>query len=103
MLERGEVLAPEEVAAHWYDEVYLPGIDAVRSEGLVEACGCPPEGDLYLWVHQRRRQVMPESGLKPFQEDARCFKEELLARRRRLGASLRARGPRAQTRAAGRA
>jgi hypothetical protein len=94
MMERGEVIPPEGVAAHWYDEVYLPGLDAIRAEGLVEACGGAPEGDLYLWVHQRRRQILPESGLKTFQEDARCFKEEMLARRKRLRASLKPRGTR---------
>jgi hypothetical protein len=92
MLERGEVLPSHEIAAHWYDEVYLPGLDAIRAVGLAEACGDRPEGDLYLWVHQRRRQILPESGLKSMQEDARCFKEELLARRRRLRSPVRPRG-----------
>ena len=34
MQERGELLTSEEVAADWYDHVYLPTVDAIRSEDL---------------------------------------------------------------------
>jgi ParB-like nuclease family protein len=93
MQERGEVLSPEEIAGHWYDEVYLPGIEAIRAEGLTKVFPGSREEDLYLWVHQRRRQMLPESGLKSFQDDARCLKEAELSRRMRHRASFPSRTP----------
>lgn len=49
----------EEVAASWYDTVYLPGVDACRRAGLprLYASWRSTDGDLFLWVYQLRRDL----------------------------------------------
>jgi hypothetical protein len=53
----GVLPAVEEIAADWYDRVYLPGLDAVRRAGLVEAHPYKTEADLVLWAYERRRDL----------------------------------------------
>ena len=53
----GSLPPAEELAADWYDRVYLPGLDAVRRAGLVEARPYKTEADLFLWAHERRRDL----------------------------------------------
>jgi hypothetical protein len=55
--ERGAVPPREEVAARWHDEVYAPGVAAVRAAGLPEAFPFKTEADLFLWVYERRRDL----------------------------------------------
>jgi hypothetical protein len=38
MLGAGRALERSEIAADWYDRVYLPALDAIRKEGLDRAC-----------------------------------------------------------------
>jgi len=54
---RGALPAPEEVAADWYDRVYLPGVAAVARAGLPAAYPFKTEADLFLWVYERRRDL----------------------------------------------
>ena len=70
MQERGEVVPRQDVAADWYDRVYLPGVEAFRREGLPELFPEATEGDLFLWIQQRRRLMFPERGDTPFHEAA---------------------------------
>jgi hypothetical protein len=81
MQERGRVLPPEEVAADWYDRVYLPAVQAIRAQSLVRACPHTPEGDLFLAVQHRRLAMVPERGGVGVEEAARRLKEEVEARR----------------------
>jgi ParB-like nuclease domain len=60
MQERGLVLAPEEIAADWYDRVYLPTVEAIHLEKLHELWPAATDADLFLWVGQRRRELFPE-------------------------------------------
>jgi len=69
MMERGEVLQPHEIAADWYDRVYLPAVESIRWERLLEIEPGSTEGDLFLWVLQRRREHDPQQG-QPSLEDA---------------------------------
>jgi hypothetical protein len=62
MMQRGEVLLPEEIAADWYDRVYLPTVEAIKREGLWDLFPQATKGDLFLWVTQRRRELFPERG-----------------------------------------
>jgi hypothetical protein len=73
MQERGEVLPPEEIAADWYDRVYLPALEAIRKEGLYPRAH---EGDLFLCVYERQRDLFPERGGVGWEEAARTMKEE---------------------------
>jgi hypothetical protein len=55
---RGGALPPvEEIAADWYDDVYVPGVAAARRAGLVEAHPYKTEADLFLWLYERRRDL----------------------------------------------
>jgi hypothetical protein len=56
---KGALPAPKEVAADWYDTVYLPGLDAVRRTSLPErhASWRPTDADLFLWVYKLRRDL----------------------------------------------
>jgi hypothetical protein len=71
MMERNEVLAPHEMAADWYDRVYLPAIEAIRWEKLLELEAGSTEGDLFLWVLQRRRKHDPQQGEQSFEDAAK--------------------------------
>jgi hypothetical protein len=55
----GELPTPEQVAADWYETVYLPGLDAVRRAGLPElyASWNSTDADLFLWVYKIRRDL----------------------------------------------
>jgi hypothetical protein len=54
---RGTLPPPDEVAADWYDHVYLPGVTAVERAGLSERYPFKTEGDLFLWIYERRRDL----------------------------------------------
>ncbi len=60
MMERGESLPMEEIAADWYDRVYLPTVETIHREGLDEHWPDATDADLFLWVGQRRRELFPE-------------------------------------------
>ena len=62
---RGALPAPAEVAADWYDQVYVPGVAAVRRAELPAAYPFKTEADLFLWIQERRpfsRVIDPEAG-----------------------------------------
>jgi hypothetical protein len=88
MQERGEVLPSEEIAADWYDRVYAPALQAIRNEGLYPRAH---EGDLFLCVYERQRDLFPERGGVGWEEAARTMKEEE-ARRSRSRLTARRKG-----------
>ncbi len=71
MLEQDRVLQPHEIAADWYDRVYLPAIESIRWEKLRELEPGSTEGDLFLWVLQRRRKHDPQQGEQSLEEAAK--------------------------------
>ncbi len=52
----------QEAAAHWYDEVYLPVVQAIRSLGILRDFPDRTEADLYLWIADHRAQMEEELG-----------------------------------------
>jgi hypothetical protein len=79
MQERAEVLPTEEIAADWYDRVYRPALQAIRNEGLYPRAH---EGDLFLCVYERQRDLFPERGGVGWEEAARTMKAEEAQRSR---------------------
>ena len=71
MMEKGTVLEPHEIAADWYDRVYLPAVESIRWENLLELESGSTEGDLFLWVLQRRRKHDSQEGERTFKDTAR--------------------------------
>jgi hypothetical protein len=86
MVERREVVPIEDIAADWYDWIYLPAIEAFAREGLREAFPDRTDGDLFLWIWQRRRALFPERGGLTMEEAARLARAEQRRRRLRSGA-----------------
>jgi hypothetical protein len=71
MMERDEVLQPHEIAADWYDRVYVPAVESIRWEKLRDLEPGSTEGDLFLWVLQRRRKHDPQRGEQSLEDTAK--------------------------------
>jgi hypothetical protein len=85
MKERQVPVDDAEISGDWYDWLYEPAVQAIRDEGLAECYRAATEGDLFLWLHHRRRAMFPERGGVPYDEVARlvsCAREEVKAQRR---------------------
>jgi nucleotide-binding universal stress UspA family protein len=54
----------EEAAAHWYDTVYLPVVEAIRERNILREFPGRTEADLYLWVSEHRSEL--QQGLGEF-------------------------------------
>jgi nucleotide-binding universal stress UspA family protein len=52
----------EESAVCWYDEVYLPMVEAIREQGLLRWFPGRTEADLVLWVLEHRAALEEELG-----------------------------------------
>lgn len=50
--EQGRELSWEEAVAHWYDHVYLPVIEVIRRDNLLQEFPGLTESDLYFWVSE---------------------------------------------------
>jgi hypothetical protein len=94
---RGVLPSPEEVAADWFDSVYLPGVAALRRQELPAAYAYKTDTDLFLWVYQRRRALQVKDAATDFDAaaaDARAARISRAARRaflRERGSPLRRR------------
>jgi hypothetical protein len=80
---RGALPEPAEVAADFYDAVYLPGVAAVRRAGLPEAHPYKTEADLFLWVYERRRDLRVFDPDADFDAAAEAASREGVGRRDR--------------------
>lgn len=56
-VRRGSLLPAEETTAAWYETEYLPALAAVREAELPEAYAHKTPGDIFLWVHGKRREL----------------------------------------------
>ena len=83
MRAAGRVLPPAEIAADWYDTIYLPAVEAMRAEGLAEQYRDATEPELYLAVYHRRRDLFPDCGCPPLQETAGQMASQTKKRRLR--------------------
>jgi hypothetical protein len=77
----GRVPRRDELAAEWYDAVYLPGVAAVRAESLPERYAYKTDADLFLWVYQRRRALRVTDASTDFAEAARAAGRTRVSRR----------------------
>lgn len=93
MRTRGELVAAQEVAADWYDTVYLPGVAALRREALPEVYQYKTDADLFLWVYQRRRALRVLCGTADFDEAARDARAQRPSRRFRRSFVKKASSP----------
>jgi hypothetical protein len=77
---RGELPAREEVAADWHDNVYAPGVAALRREDLPEMYEYKTDTDLFLWVYQRRRALRVHDATSDFEDAARDARTQRVSR-----------------------
>jgi len=52
----------EEAVTHWYDQVYLPVVEAIRKQGILREFPNRTETDLYIWISEHRAQLEQEFG-----------------------------------------
>lgn len=55
--ERGEEVPNEEAVASWVDNVYLPLVEIIRQEEILDEFPDRTEADLYLWLSEHRAQL----------------------------------------------
>ena len=89
MLDSGRVLSRAEIARDWYANVYLPTVEAIHAERLDEVCPGATDPDRFLWVWERRRDLMPEHGCRPLDDTARWASDQLARERRGVRSRLR--------------
>ena len=89
MLEAQRALPRAEIAEDWYATVYLPTIEAIHAERLDEVCPEVTDPDRFLWVWNRRRELIPEYGCQQLGEAARRATEELARERRGVRSLVR--------------
>lgn len=53
----------------WYDNIYLPVVDAIRRDGLLKSFPRRTEADLYLWIAYHREMLAERYGLGPLSAD----------------------------------
>jgi hypothetical protein len=82
MREQDRVLGKAEIAADWHDRVYSPVVTAVERDRLGKDYRDVPDADLFLMLHQRRREGFPSCGCPPLDETAATVAEEASAKRR---------------------
>ena len=79
--QRQALPSPEEVAADWFDQVFQPGVAALRREALPDAFQYKTDADLFLWVYQRRRSLRVLSPEADFEQAARDARSQPISRR----------------------
>ncbi len=77
IVDRKEVVSLEDIAARWYDDVYLPAVQAIRNAQLAELFEDATEADLFLVIWQRRRALFPHRGGMGLDEAARMTREDV--------------------------
>ncbi|MFL7838566.1 MAG: hypothetical protein AB8I52_07240 [Candidatus Promineifilaceae bacterium] len=55
-------LSDEEAVQSWYDEAYLPVVEAIREYGLMRGFTDRTETDLYLWIAENQAALRNELG-----------------------------------------
>jgi nucleotide-binding universal stress UspA family protein len=61
-LEQQREIPWEEAVAHWYDHVYRPIAEGIRTRGVLEEFPGRTEADLYLWVLEHRDALQQRVG-----------------------------------------
>lgn len=65
-----ERLGWEEAVMSWYDNIYLPVVEVIRSHELLDAFPARTEADLYLWIAYHREELARQYNLAPLSPEA---------------------------------
>ena len=52
----------EDAVTNWYDDVYLPVVEAIREQGILRDFPGRTETDLYLWISEHHAAMERELG-----------------------------------------
>jgi hypothetical protein len=74
-LDQKRDITEEEAVAHWYDKVYMPIVEVIRSSDILKYFPDKTEGDMYMWTLDHQHYLSKEQGkpLQPPHEAARKF------------------------------
>ena len=64
-LPQGEQIPRDDAVAHWYDTVYVPVADVIRTQQLLRHFPGRTEADLYRWIMEHRWYLREELGHDP--------------------------------------
>jgi len=56
-IEQKREIPYEEAVAHWYDHVYRPIVDTIRSQGILRYFPGRTETDLYIWLSKHHAEL----------------------------------------------
>ena len=71
----------DEAVVHWYDEVYLPVVEMIRSRGLMRELPNRTETDFYVWLAEHRAELEESLGWRMETEEAVAdFAAQLMGR-----------------------
>ena len=60
--ENNENTSVQEVACHWYREIYLPTIKVIRNRGILRGFPKRTETDLYVWIADHQEKLHENLG-----------------------------------------
>lgn len=61
-IDEDREVAWSEAVEHWYDHVYEPVLESIRTSGILRGFPGRTEADLYLWLADHRARVQEELG-----------------------------------------
>lgn len=87
-LEQQRFIPYEEAVASWYDNVYMPVVEIIQAQGILQSFPNRTETDLYLWLAEHRAalerdlgwQIRPEAAASDLVSQFSPRAENLVAR-----------------------
>lgn len=83
MREHDRVLSEERIADDWYQNVFAPAVAPSVRERVGKTLREAPDADLFLRLHQRRREAFPSCGCPPLAQASAALAEPRWSLRRR--------------------
>ena len=91
--QQREFVPLPEATAHWYENCWLPAQTAIDATSLRERYDFKTPGDLFLWVHQKLRELRTIDRNADWSAAAACRAEEPVSREHRESARRERRRP----------
>ena len=60
--DREKLIAFKEASLIWYDSIYLPAIEVIKSYGILEKFPDRTKTDLYVWINEHKRYLSLKYG-----------------------------------------
>lgn len=80
-LERDEPVDRDTAVASWYDHVYMPVVELIREQHVLQHFPGRTEADLYRWIMDHRWYTRERTGVDPGPEGATSAYVELFGKR----------------------